>query len=251
MEHERHSDRFTEIEDQYAGYEVYERDGDKIGKVDDLFVDDNDRPEYIGVKMGFLGTRSTLIPVEAVRIDEGGQALEVDQPKGVIKDSPTFDDDEEITPELEERVRSHYGLGGSRKSADRGSYGNEDKLRVQRIEEELVAGTREREAGRVNIRKRVRTDRERLSVPKRREEVSVERVPVAESRRQDFEAEIGEDEIWIPIVEEEIVVEKRAVIKEEIQVSKDVVQEEEIVEADVRKEEIDIEDTTKRRGGER
>ncbi|HLL39313.1 MAG TPA: PRC-barrel domain-containing protein, partial [Rubrobacteraceae bacterium] len=61
---EQRNDRFTAIEDQYEGYTVYDRDGDKIGKVDDLFLDENDQPEYIGVKMGLLGTRSTLIPWE-------------------------------------------------------------------------------------------------------------------------------------------------------------------------------------------
>ena len=53
---EGRSDRFTAVEDQYAGYTVYDPDGDKIGKVDDLFLDENDQPEYLGVKMGFLGT---------------------------------------------------------------------------------------------------------------------------------------------------------------------------------------------------
>ncbi|MBA4116780.1 MAG: DUF2382 domain-containing protein [Rubrobacter sp.] len=66
--------------------------------------------------------------------------------------------------------------------------------------------------------------------------------------------EIREDEIVVPVVEEEVIVDKRPVVKEEIRVRKDVVQDEEIVEADVRKEEVDIEDTTTRgtdRGTER
>lgn len=54
----------------------------------------------------------------------------------------------------------------------------EDELRVPRTEEELRADTREREAGAVNMRKRVRTDRERLGVTTRREEVTVDRLPV-------------------------------------------------------------------------
>jgi uncharacterized protein (TIGR02271 family) len=219
--------------------------------VDDLFVDEDDRPEYVGVKMGFLGNKSTLIPMQIVSIHEGRQTLEVDYSRGVIEDGPTFDDEDAITPELEERVRNHYGLGSSQRSTNRGTYGDEDDVRVQRVEEELVAGTREREVGRMNVRKRVRTDREQVRVPRRREEVSIERIPVDEDRRQAFEAEIGEDEIRIPIVEEEIVVEKRLVVKEEIRVRKNVVEEEEVVEADVRKEEIDIEDTTERRDGAR
>ncbi|MDQ4063390.1 MAG: DUF2382 domain-containing protein, partial [Actinomycetota bacterium] len=46
--------------------------------------------------------------------------------------------------------------------------------------------------------------------------------------------------------EDEVVVDKKPVVKEEIRVRKDVVHDEEIVEADVRKEEVDIEDTTTR-----
>ena len=89
----------------------------------------------------------------------------------------------------------------------------------------------------------LRTDREQVSVPKRREEVSVERVPVDE---EGTGAEIGEDEISMPMVEEEVVVDKRPVVKEEIRVRKDVVQDEELVEEDVRREEVDIEDQTHR-----
>ena len=55
MERAQHGDRFAEIEDLYAGFEVYDRHGEKIGKVDDLFVDENDRPEYIGVRPGSSG----------------------------------------------------------------------------------------------------------------------------------------------------------------------------------------------------
>ena len=121
---------------------------------------------------------------------------------------------------------------------------DEDELRVQRTEEELVAGTREREAGQVKVSKQVHTEREQLRVPKRHEEVSVERVPV--EGREVSEAEIGEDEISMPVVEEEVVTEKRPVVKEEVRIRKDVVQDEELVEEDVRREEADIEDQTYR-----
>ncbi|HLM77168.1 MAG TPA: DUF2382 domain-containing protein [Rubrobacteraceae bacterium] len=119
---------------------------------------------------------------------------------------------------------------------------------MQRSEEELRAGTREREAGRMNVRKRVRTDREQVRVPKRREEVSVERVPVEEGREAS-EAQIGDDEVSMPVVEEEVVTEKRPVVKEELRIRKDVVPEEDVVEEDVRKEEVEIDDQTTGRGG--
>jgi stress response protein YsnF len=61
------------------------------------------------------------------------------------------------------------------------------------------------------------------------------------------EAKISEEEIRIPLIEEELVVEKRPVVKEEIRVRKKIVEEEELIEEDVRREEIDIDDQTKRR----
>jgi uncharacterized protein (TIGR02271 family) len=288
-------DRFAELEDRVAGYTVYDVNYEKIGKVDDLFVDEDDNPEYIGVKMGFLGTRSTLIPVELVRVNERRGLVEVGADKDMVKGGPGIDDDEEITPEYEGRVHAHYGLGKGRQGDEqRGAYGDyyesekdypsrsaavsgsadqgrrttpgyrerrrgqgdglsatvgdtggEDELRVQRLEEELQAGTREREAGAMRVRKRVRTDREQVSVPTRHEEVSVERVPVDQ---EGTGAEIGEDEVSVPVVEEEVVVDKRPVVKEEIRVRKDVVEDEEVVEEDVRKEEVEVDDQTTTRG---
>ena len=259
---EERSDRFTAIEDQYAGYTVVDESGSKIGKVDDLFVDESDQPEYFGVKMGFLGTSSTLIPADITTIDNEQGFIEVSQTKDTVKNGPAFDDDREITPEYENEVRSYYGLGAVDSAEDRGTYGDydgehsgagttsdledEDELRVQRSEEELRAGTREREAGAMKVRKRVRTDRERIEVPTKHEEVSVERVPV---EGEATEAQIGEDEVSVPVTEEEVVVEKRPVAKEEVRIRKDVVEDTEVVEEDVRREEIDVEDATERGRG--
>ena len=254
---EERSDRFTAIEDQYAGYEVFDQVDEKIGKVDDLFVDESDQPEYIGVKMGFLGTRSTLIPWEAVSsTDDEGRAITVATDKATAKNGPAFDDDREITPEFENEVYSYYGLQRSQTTDEPGAYESyqdvapsttdEDELRVQRTEEELAAGTREREAGAMKVRKRVRTDREQIEVPTKHEEVTVERVPV---EGEATEAQIGEDEVSVPVTEEEVVVDKRAVAKEEIRLRKDVVEDTEVVEEDVRREEIDVEDATERGSG--
>src|SRR5215204_510182 len=110
LEHKARTETFTEVEDRYAGYTVYDQDYEKIGKVDDLFVDENDSPEYIGVKMGFLGTRSTLIPFEMVRVNDERQLIEVAADKETLKNGPTFDEDREITPEFENEIYSYYGL---------------------------------------------------------------------------------------------------------------------------------------------
>ena len=103
-------DRLRELEEKYEDYKVYDNRGERIGKVDDLFVDETDREEYIGVKMGFLGLKSTLIPMDIVRVNEGERTIEVSESKAHVRDAPSFDDDEDITPDYEDRIRSHFGL---------------------------------------------------------------------------------------------------------------------------------------------
>ena len=252
MDQEHRSDRFTALEDRFAGYSVYDPSNERIGKVDDLFVDENDSPEYLGVKMGFLGTRSTLIPWGVVTgTDDENNRIEISVDKETAKNGPAFDHDREITPDFENEVYSYYGLQQTGSTEQSGAYADypvdssEGELRVQRTEEELAAGTREREAGQLKVRKRVRTDRESIEVPTRHEEVTVERVPVVEGEAS--EAEIGEDEVVVPVTEEEVVVEKRPVAKEEVRIRKDVVEDTEVVEEDVRREEIEVEDATERR----
>jgi len=116
-------ERLRELEEKYEGYKVYDNRGERIGKVDDLFIDEADREEYIGVKMGFLGRKSTLIPMDIVRVNEADRAIEVSESKGHVKDAPSFDDDEDITPEYEDRIRRHFGLESLGSSQNRGSYG--------------------------------------------------------------------------------------------------------------------------------
>ena len=264
MKRQARTDRFTkEVAHGFADYTVYDQHYEKIGKVDDLFVDENDRPEYIGVKMGFLETRTTLIPFQMARVNDTQQTIKVAADKETLKNGPTFDDEREITPEFENEVYSYYGLKRTQTIGNTGSYGayyaeqstqttgvanptevsDEDEVRVQRTEEELRVGTRERKAGSIRVRKRVRTDHERIEVPTRHEEISVERVPV---EGEASETEIGEDEVVIPVTEEEVVVHKRPVLKEEVRIRKDVVEETEVVEEDVRREEVEVEDQTER-----
>jgi uncharacterized protein (TIGR02271 family) len=271
---EGRGDRFAAMENRFAGYAVYDQNYEKIGEVDDLFINEADQPEYIGVKMGLFGTKSTLIPFEVVRVNDRRKLVEVAASKDLIQEAPAFDDDQEITPELEGRIRRHFGLTGptagtEARAAYGGYYGTdkdtgvgttagevpatpprtgvsaEDELRVQRAEEELRVGTRKREVGKVRVHKRVRTERERLRVPKKREEITVERVPVGDEPSP--EVEIADEEIRVPVIEEEVVVEKHPVAKEEIRIRKEIVEDSEVVEEEVRREEVDIDDATDRR----
>src|ERR671917_2182575 len=116
------NDRLRELEERYEGYEVYDTAGDKIGKVDDLFIDETDHEEYIGVKLGLLGRKSTLIPMEIVRVNEADKTIKVSESKDHVKDAPSFDDDEDITGDYERRIREHFGLGATESFSASGGY---------------------------------------------------------------------------------------------------------------------------------
>src|SRR5215218_1046375 len=260
-------------EERYAEYGVYDRYGERIGPLSDLFVDENDEPEYVGVETGLPGNRSVLVPAEAITVDDRLRRMVVSHPRSLVETAPSLGREDEVTPEFERRVRVHYGLGAEERagsdarytgaagptearSADREpdvSGDEEDDVRVRRSEEEIRVETREREAGEMRVRKRVHTERERLTVPKKRVEVSVERVPVEGVVPEGDEAatapQIEEEEIVVPVVEEVIVVEKRPVVKEEIRIRKRVVEEVEVVEEDVRREGVEIDDQTGRDTG--
>jgi PRC-barrel domain len=121
---EERGDRFGELEEAYKDYTVYDQHYEKIGRVDDLFVDENDQPEYIGVKTGFLGTKSTLIPMELARVNDRRKLIEVAADRDTIKEGPVFDDDEEITPDHEARIYGYYGLQHPGFQEGRGGYGD-------------------------------------------------------------------------------------------------------------------------------
>ncbi len=117
------TDRFRELEQAYGEYTVYDQHYEKVGKVDDIFVDENDQPEYIGVKTGLLGMKSTLIPIELVRVNDRRKLLEIAADEDAIKHAPTFDNDGDITPDYENRVHGYFGLERPPHMQSSGGYG--------------------------------------------------------------------------------------------------------------------------------
>lgn len=118
----------------------------------------------------------------------------------------------------------------------------DNEQRLTRSEEELAIGKRRVPAGSMSIRKRVETRHVAEPVSTTHEEVTIERRPVANADSATG-TDIGEDEIRIPVYEDEIVVDKRRVVKEEIVVKKNEVQDTQTVEADLKKEKIDVDES--------
>ena len=53
-----------------VGYVVYDPLGQKIGEAEEVFVNPDEEPEYVKVRIGLLGRRIVLIPVQFAEMDD-------------------------------------------------------------------------------------------------------------------------------------------------------------------------------------
>ena len=134
-----------------------------------------------------------------------------------------------------------------------------EEASVVRHEEELVTDTVVAEAGRVGVRKLVDHERVETVVPRGVEHAEFERQAPAEADSGEVEI-LADGSVSIPVFEEELVIEKRLVVRERVIVRKHTVTEEQRVEADLRRERVEVEadpevadrvQTGQRRSGDR
>ncbi|MDN5630901.1 PRC and DUF2382 domain-containing protein [Glutamicibacter protophormiae] len=277
---------------------AYGADGDKIGKVEQVFLDDNSgEPTFLTVNTGLFGAKENFVPVKGASQD--GDRVVLPYTKDVIKDAPKVDADQHLSPAEEEELYRYYELnyedgrtagtdrdrnaaaagtagvagtaaaGHDRRDGDvadrdavaadrdraavdqdRAAVAGEDAS-VVRHEERLNVGTQEREAGHARLRKYVVTDHETVDVPVEREEVTVERTPLNGTEGRVDNGRIGEEEVDVTLHEERPVVEKEAVAVEEVGLNKQTVRETQRVEADVQKEQVDVETDADRKAAGR
>ena len=98
------------VGNRYAGYAVHDMFREEIGEVQELFVDENGRPEYVSVRMGSPGPNVALIPLDVACADGQRRLIEVLEPREKVEGAPTFDGLEEVTSGFEQRVRSFFGV---------------------------------------------------------------------------------------------------------------------------------------------
>ena len=258
---------------QVIGTTAYDADGDKLGKVGEVYLDDETgRPEWATVQTGLFGTKETFVPL--AQADLAGDQLRFPYDKVKIKNAPKIDTDGHLSPQEEQELYRYYGLGdgtdttvtdtttttgtagmaGVAGTAGRTDHTGEPGVvgrdtsgpttddAMTRSEERLNVGTRTEEAGRARLRKYVVTENVTETVPVSREEVRVEREPITDANvgnAMDGPA-ISEEEHEVTLHAERPVVEKEAVPVERVRLDKETVTEQERVSADVRKEEIEV-----------
>ena len=199
--------RYAQI---HEGMDVLDRDGDTIGKAGETLG------RFFNVDAGFLGTKEYYVPFDAItEIRENAIHLNIDK------------------DELD-------SMGWDQRPDERGSTAGtateRDTMRLR--EEELQARTRPVETGRVQLGKEVVEEQQTMQVPVNREEVTIERQPVARRpAEQPIDASQTES-IGVPVRQEQVEVEKQPVVYEEVGVGKQQVTETQPVSGTVRREEL-------------
>jgi uncharacterized protein (TIGR02271 family) len=244
----------------WIGHQVVDQAGDKIGKVSNIFIDDQTgQPEWLAISTGMFAKRSSFVPLEGA--SAAGDQLIIGWDKGKVKDAPQVDDDGDghLTPDEEQVLYRYYGRDYQQNRAveaptvagerDTGGVVGHDTSgpttddAMTRSEEQVNIGTRSQEVGRARLRKYVVTEQVTQTVPLSHEEVRVEREPIIDANRSSATdgPAISEEEHEVVLHAETPVVEKEVVPVERVRLSKETVTGEETVSGEVRKERIEQE----------
>lgn len=247
---------------QAIGAQAYGSDGDKIGKVGQVYLDDEtNEPAWATVNTGLFGTSETFVPLSDASLTADG--LVVAHPKDTVKDAPNVnDDDGHLTPDQERALYEYYGMaytewtegslddGPGRDTTSTEPTGREpiasptssDTDNAMTLSEERVqvSGTTTSPIGRARLRKIVETEYVTQTVPVRREKVIIEHDPV----EGDDDGSLADaDAVGTEVVlnEERPVLEKTAEPVERVRLAREEYTEDETVSTDVRRERIETE----------
>jgi sporulation protein YlmC with PRC-barrel domain len=99
------------IEDikDWRGQDVLDSQGEKLGKLEDVYYDtESDAPAFGAIKSGLVGKHITLVPLAGATA--GQSYIRVRTAKERFKDAPSIDPETELTSELEAGSYQHFGL---------------------------------------------------------------------------------------------------------------------------------------------
>jgi uncharacterized protein (TIGR02271 family) len=263
---------------EVIGTTAYSADGDKLGKVGQLFLDDQTgRPEFVTVNTGLFGTKETFIPVSDATFN--GDRLTLPYPKDKVKDAPNVDADGGHLDEAEEqRLYQYYGMGYDSSSTDTGYAGTDTTTTttsgvgtgdvghdssagftgdrrtegydtsgpttdeaMTRSEESLRIGKASHEAGRVRLRKYITSETETHTVPVTKERATLEREPITDANVGNATSgpALSEEEHEVVLNEEHVTVDKTVTPVERVRLGTETVTDQQTVTEEVRKEHIE------------
>lgn len=250
------------IENDFIGRKVFTAQNEEIGIVDDLLVDESGHFRYLVVNTNsWLPNRRFLLPIGKCRDDRETNFLVLSDinDKQVLEQVPAYESDRPINYEYEEDVRNVYRQlsvtdDSEIATYDRDSYSYENEPELYQIstednqviklyEERLITDKQRRQAEEVTIGKRVETEIAEVEVPVKKEKVVVKRNKVAEENIEVDPGEVSFEEgvvAKVQVYEETAKIEKKAFVREEVEIKKEV--ETEVINASetLRKERLEI-----------
>ncbi|MBE7157996.1 MAG: PRC and DUF2382 domain-containing protein [Rhodospirillales bacterium] len=253
-------------------YDVVDQAGNAVGTLHSFWADPaTGKPEFIGVKTGWIFGQNHVIPADRVEFDDAARTVHVPYDAEFIKGAMSVDADSEINDEEEAEIYRYYNVrargtstttttAGTTRAADTGAAGytatpkrtdtptaataktttDKDTIEVPLTEEQVKVGKRTVDAGQVRLRKIVRTEIVNQPVEVKREDVVVERVPAGEVRSGTGTSDFKEEVIDVPLSREEVVVSKDAQVTGAVRVKKTAETETQQVSEQVRKEDVEV-----------
>jgi hypothetical protein len=94
----------------WRGKDLLDRDGEKIGKLEDVYFDvETDEPQFGTVKEGLIGRHLTFVPLTELAV--GPDNLQVSVSKKQVKEAPTIElEGDELAQADESALYHHYQL---------------------------------------------------------------------------------------------------------------------------------------------
>jgi len=248
----------------FIGHHVVDREGETVGRLECLWQDHNGKPAFIGVHSGWLVGRTHVVPLDGTEVNAVSRIIRLAYTQEHVRQAPTAEPGVTLDEGTERAVCDFYDLPWDRKPPEERTATPQEEAHLQLHKEELKVGKRQVVYGGVRVRKIVRTETVQVPVELRREEIVIERIPADEANaciaNQAAPAlasgaphgnggATGDEEIFIPLMREEPVVEKERHVTEEVHLTKQMKTEHQTVSDQVRKEEVHIEKSPTRKRG--
>lgn len=239
------------MSDDWIGSPVADTEGQPCGRLIELFVGrTTGAPEFGIVTLG-NGEERVAVPLTGARRGPGGTVILAFPAERVLTAPRMQGEVDEIPAEVGRLIHEQFGVHDATTTAlpaQPASVGDGDgDAEVTLSEEQLAVETRARATERVRVRKHVVTEEVTVTVTLRREELVIEREPVAGTSHQAAEGAfpLGDDgrEVEFVLHAEEPVVTKRVVPVERVRINRNTITEERRIADTVRRERAEVDET--------
>ena len=104
------------LEGMQAGlvdYDVEDRNGNKIGKIEAIGEDESRQPVFLSVRTGWLGMgKRHFVPAHSAEANEKSRTVRLPYDEDTVKNAPEFESEAHIDDAAESRIYEYYRAHG-------------------------------------------------------------------------------------------------------------------------------------------